>query len=207
VDSGCRRLTASWTRERAARDASVELCDFYERHEAAGQDALLPPGGAAGVRAGGGWGLGPKAWRAAPPDAMRACSFVSRSWPLLLPPPTLHTGVYTLHDLRAFGRKQGWCPYFLARHVMAFANVIVYNYQYMIDPKVSQVRGGEKRRRGGVGGGLLRKGKRAKGQGGSSEGRTPAPTLMPMPPPTPPPVRRRAPDGVARAGEGVHRGV
>jgi hypothetical protein len=47
--------------------------------------------------------------------------------------------VYTLHDLRAFGRKQGWCPYFLARHVMAFANVIVYNYQYMIDPKVSQV--------------------------------------------------------------------
>lgn len=50
-------------------------------------------------------------------------------------------GVYTLHDLRAFGRKQGWCPYFLARHMMSFANVVVYNYQYMIDPKVSQVRG------------------------------------------------------------------
>jgi hypothetical protein len=49
-------------------------------------------------------------------------------------------GVYTLHDLRAFGRKQGWCPYFLARHMMSFANVVVYNYQYMIDPKVSQVR-------------------------------------------------------------------
>jgi hypothetical protein len=45
VDAGCRRLTAAWTRERAARDASVELCDYYERHEAAGQDALLPPGG------------------------------------------------------------------------------------------------------------------------------------------------------------------
>jgi DNA excision repair protein ERCC-2 len=52
----------------------------------------------------------------------------------------LHTqGVYTLHDLRAFGRKKGWCPYFLARHMMAFSNVIVYNYQYMLDPKVSQV--------------------------------------------------------------------
>jgi DNA excision repair protein ERCC-2 len=48
--------------------------------------------------------------------------------------------VYTLHDLRVFGRKQGWCPYFLARHMMSFANVVVYNYQYMIDPKVSQVR-------------------------------------------------------------------
>lgn len=48
--------------------------------------------------------------------------------------------MYTLHDLRAFGRKQGWCPYFLARHMISFANVVVYNYQYMIDPKVSQVR-------------------------------------------------------------------
>ena len=31
----------------------------------------------------------------------------------------------------------GWCPYFLARHMLAYANVIVYNYQYMLDPKVS----------------------------------------------------------------------
>ncbi len=44
--------------------------------------------------------------------------------------------MYTLADLRAFGRKRGWCPYFLARHMMAFANVVVFNYQYMIDPKV-----------------------------------------------------------------------
>ncbi len=29
----------------------------------------------------------------------------------------------------------------MARHMMAFANVIVYNYQYMLDPKVSQVGG------------------------------------------------------------------
>lgn len=91
VDAGCRRLTAGWARERAARDPSVELCDFFEAHERAGQEALLPP------------------------------------------------GVYTLHDLRAFGRKKGWCPYFLARHMMAFANVIVFSYQYLLDPKVAQV--------------------------------------------------------------------
>lgn len=54
--------------------------------------------------------------------------------------PRLAAGVYTLSDLRNFGRKHSWCPYFLARHMMAFANVVVYNYQYMIDPKVSQVR-------------------------------------------------------------------
>lgn len=43
---------------------------------------------------------------------------------------------YTLQDLREYGRKKSWCPYFLARHMLAFANVIVYNYQYMLDPKV-----------------------------------------------------------------------
>lgn len=59
VDAGCRRLTASWVRERAnarreapALDnddeaeevADVELCDFFETFTAAGADALLPAG-------------------------------------------------------------------------------------------------------------------------------------------------------------------
>ena len=42
-----------------------------------------------------------------------------------------------LQDLRAFGRKRKWCPYFLARHTIGLANVVVYNYQYLLDPKVS----------------------------------------------------------------------
>lgn len=74
-----------------AANPDIELCEFFEGHEKAGTEAVLPP------------------------------------------------GVYTLADMRAFGRKKGWCPYFLARHMMAFANVVVYNYQYMIDPKVSQM--------------------------------------------------------------------
>lgn len=55
------------------------------------------------------------------------------------PDGRLDAGVYTLHDLRVVGRKRNWCPYFLARRMLAFANVIVYNYQYMLDPKVSQM--------------------------------------------------------------------
>jgi len=51
----------------------------------------------------------------------------------------LEAGVYTMHDLRAHGRKRGWCPYFLARHGLGLANVVVFNYQYLIDPKVSAV--------------------------------------------------------------------
>lgn len=52
------------------------------------------------------------------------------------PDAKLEAGVYTLEDMRTLGRKAKWCPYFLARHMMAFANVVVYNYQYMLDPKV-----------------------------------------------------------------------
>ena len=37
------------------------------------------------------------------------------------------------------GKGKGWCPYFLARHVIAFADVVVYNYQYLLDPKISQL--------------------------------------------------------------------
>jgi len=31
------------------------------------------------------------------------------------------------------------CPYFLARRFLNFANVIVYNYAYMLDPKISNL--------------------------------------------------------------------
>ncbi|KAL7172353.1 hypothetical protein ACSBR2_031944 [Camellia fascicularis] len=48
-------------------------------------------------------------------------------------------GVYTLQDLRAFGKEKGWCPYFLARHMVQFANVVVYSYQYLLDPKVAGI--------------------------------------------------------------------
>ncbi|XP_024529521.1 general transcription and DNA repair factor IIH helicase subunit XPD [Selaginella moellendorffii] len=51
----------------------------------------------------------------------------------------LPPGVYTLHDLRVYGRQRGWCPYFLARQMIQFANVVVYNYQYLLDPKVSGI--------------------------------------------------------------------
>ncbi|XP_010038101.2 general transcription and DNA repair factor IIH helicase subunit XPD [Eucalyptus grandis] len=52
----------------------------------------------------------------------------------VLPP-----GVYTLQDLRAFGKQKGWCPYYLARHMVQLANVIVYSYQYLLDPKVAGI--------------------------------------------------------------------
>ena len=51
----------------------------------------------------------------------------------------LERGVYTLDELKELGRSKGWCPYFFARHMISFANVVVYNYQYLLDPKISQL--------------------------------------------------------------------
>lgn len=51
----------------------------------------------------------------------------------------LPAGVYTLQDLRSFGKDKGWCPYFLARRMVPKANVVVYSYQYMLDPKVAGI--------------------------------------------------------------------
>ncbi|KAF9619870.1 hypothetical protein IFM89_009652 [Coptis chinensis] len=51
----------------------------------------------------------------------------------------LPAGVYTLQDLRSFGKEKGWCPYYLARRMVRLANVVVYSYQYLLDPKVSGI--------------------------------------------------------------------
>jgi DNA excision repair protein ERCC-2 len=49
------------------------------------------------------------------------------------------SGVYTLDDLRAFGRKTNVCPYYLARQLVSEANVVVCNYPYLIDSGVMNV--------------------------------------------------------------------
>ncbi|KAI9910464.1 hypothetical protein PsorP6_011078 [Peronosclerospora sorghi] len=77
---------------------------------------------------------------------VETCSFYEtyasrKSDDTLLPP-----GVYSIDDLKQVGVQHGWCPYFTTRYVVTFADVVVYNYQYMLDPKVSQLvsRGFEK---------------------------------------------------------------
>uniref|UniRef100_A0A8C3R8J2 DNA 5'-3' helicase n=1 Tax=Cyanoderma ruficeps TaxID=181631 RepID=A0A8C3R8J2_9PASS len=46
-------------------------------------------------------------------------------------------GVHNLDDLRTLGRQHGCCPYFLARSLLAHANVVVYSYHYLLDPKIA----------------------------------------------------------------------
>ncbi|KAK2197141.1 bifunctional RAD3-XPD family/Helical and beta-bridge domain/ATP-dependent helicase [Babesia duncani] len=67
---------------------------------------------------------------------------LERRWsPLYMP-----EGVYTLEGLKEYcnnyrdpitGEASPICPYFAARRAISVANVVVLNYQYMIDPKVA----------------------------------------------------------------------
>ena len=41
----------------------------------------------------------------------------------------LAEGIYTIDEMRDIGKQKNWCPYFVTRHVLSFANVVVYNYQ------------------------------------------------------------------------------
>ena len=45
-------------------------------------------------------------------------------------------GVYTLDEIKKVGKEKGWCPYFFSRNLLNFANVIIYSYQYMLNPKI-----------------------------------------------------------------------
>jgi len=49
----------------------------------------------------------------------------------------IENGVYNLEDLKNEGKKRGVCPYFLTRYLLSKSSIIVYNYQYLLDPKVS----------------------------------------------------------------------
>ena len=141
ADAKCRRLTASWVRDKAGVGNGGVVAPGARRRG----DRPVPmaiEGGGAGPST-----SAPAAHDAAlsdgDADPPLAASNLLCGWyeglesagvDAALPP-----GVYTLADLRSLGRKKGWCPYFFARRQLAFANVLVYNYQYMLDPKVANL--------------------------------------------------------------------
>jgi DNA excision repair protein ERCC-2 len=125
VDAMCRSMTAQWVRAKAATGAAVTTCDFFESYDKCG----TPP----------------------PLLLLRpcACACLRARVPACATPPSRCgrrggsdadvKGIYSLEDLKAFGRAKGWCPYFLARHILSYAGVVVYNYQYLLDPKISSL--------------------------------------------------------------------
>lgn len=52
---------------------------------------------------------------------------------------SLPTGIFDLEELKKWGSVKGWCPYFLTRRAINHANVLVFNYQYLLDPKIAKM--------------------------------------------------------------------
>ena len=48
-------------------------------------------------------------------------------------------GVYSLDDVKTYASSKGWCPYFFARWAIQHANIVVYSYHYLLDPKIADV--------------------------------------------------------------------
>ncbi|KAK4535661.1 hypothetical protein CDCA_CDCA05G1686 [Cyanidium caldarium] len=110
VDTLCRSLTASWVRDEHYGGAAAS-CAPVAREDAVGpMDVEDVPGTLCRFYEG----------------------YARQGNDVILP-----SGIYTMQRLLQLGRQRGWCPYYTARHTLNFANVIVYNYQYLLDPKVA----------------------------------------------------------------------
>ncbi|CAI5745493.1 unnamed protein product [Peronospora destructor] len=72
-------------------------------------------------------------------EVPETCSFFEKYETRKSDDTILLPGLYSVDDLKELGVQKGWCPYFLTRYVVTYADVVVYNYQYMLDPKVSQL--------------------------------------------------------------------
>ncbi|KAL7750753.1 TFIIH/NER complex ATP-dependent 5'-3' DNA helicase subunit [Sorochytrium milnesiophthora] len=71
-----------------------------------------------------------------PKEAVQLCDFYEG---LETTEAMMPCGVYTLEELKEFGRNKTLCPYFLARRMIGFANVVIYSYHYLLDPKVAEL--------------------------------------------------------------------
>ncbi|KAF2204970.1 DNA repair helicase [Delitschia confertaspora ATCC 74209] len=57
---------------------------------------------------------------------------------LLEPHNLIPPGVWTLDGMLRYGEEHKQCPYFTARRMMQYCNVIIYSYHYLLDPKIAE---------------------------------------------------------------------
>lgn len=48
-------------------------------------------------------------------------------------------GIYSIDDLKQVGHTRTWCPYFMVRQAIISAQIVVYSYHYLLDPKIAEV--------------------------------------------------------------------
>ncbi|GAX15523.1 DNA excision repair protein ERCC-2 [Fistulifera solaris] len=72
------------------------------------------------------------------PGSMETCAYYD-NFQAAGESTSMPSGVYDLDELQKWGKSRGWCPYYLTRQAINHANILVFNYQYMLDPKVAKL--------------------------------------------------------------------
>jgi len=72
------------------------------------------------------------------PGSMETCTYYD-AFQAAGEATSMPSGVYDLEQLKKWGKSSGWCPYYLTRRAINHANILVFNYQYMLDPKVAKM--------------------------------------------------------------------
>ncbi|KZZ94874.1 DNA helicase (DNA repair), Rad3 type [Moelleriella libera RCEF 2490] len=57
---------------------------------------------------------------------------------LLEPHNLIPNGVWTFDDILRYGEEHKQCPYFTARRMMQYCNVVIFSYHYLLDPKIAE---------------------------------------------------------------------
>ncbi|KAL4732511.1 TFIIH/NER complex ATP-dependent 5'-3' DNA helicase subunit [Fusarium chlamydosporum] len=57
---------------------------------------------------------------------------------LLEPHNLIPNGVWSFDDIIRYGEDHKQCPYFTARRMMQYCNVVIFSYHYLLDPKIAE---------------------------------------------------------------------
>ncbi|KAG6264974.1 TFIIH/NER complex ATP-dependent 5'-3' DNA helicase subunit, partial [Claviceps purpurea] len=57
---------------------------------------------------------------------------------LLEPHNLIPNGVWTFEGILSYGEEHKQCPYFTARRMMQYCNVVIFSYHYLLDPKIAE---------------------------------------------------------------------
>lgn len=110
IDAACRSMTAPWALERAKKKSSG-LGGELEEEEEEGQQQQ---------------------------SNAETCTYYD-GFKSAGEATSMPSGIYDLEALKKWGKGKNWCPYYLTRQAINHASVLVFNYQYMLDPKVAKM--------------------------------------------------------------------
>ena len=117
IDAACRSLTAPWALERAKKKRGGSQAEGIPLEEEEATSSFQQQQQAGDVQ---------------------TCTYYD-GFKSAGEATSMPSGIYDLEALKKWGKNKNWCPYYLTRQAINHASVLVFNYQYMLDPKVAKM--------------------------------------------------------------------